>query len=80
MFTKELYHGKKTGSSKKWALIPGQVSDHQKVRQPPKEHCGKIEGPDRRQHHSWLRNIRNWRDIPDAATWYAEEGTIRIVR
>jgi len=45
---------------------------------------GKIEGkrgPDRRQ-YSWLRNIRNCYDIPDAVTLFkcAEEDTIRIVR
>lgn len=44
---------------------------------------GKIEGrrgPGRKQ-HSWLRNIRNWSGIPDAATIFrrAEEGTLVIL-
>lgn len=45
---------------------------------------GKIEGkrgPGRKQ-HSWLRNIRNWCNIADAATIFrrAEEGTLYIAQ
>lgn len=45
---------------------------------------GKIEGkrgPGRKQ-HSWLRNIRNWCNIADAATIFrrAEEGTLHITQ
>jgi len=65
------------GESKKMASNPGQVlKNHQKLL------AGKIKRRLGRKPDSYLRNIRNWCDIPNAATLFkhAEESMIRIVQ